>query len=496
MKNKVIIGAIAGLLAVVFLLVPGLIGGQAETQTRAYFDSVYGVASVQKPEVIFDKGWFSSTVTVEWQIPPELAFLYKDGFLVEGQDLPPYTTVLDVSHGPVVFVDGLPAIALAALESNGSFFGENTDGLRETLKEIPPYYMAVTLGFGGTADLFLEHPPFTIAIDKESDEDAEESDNPSSFESKGFVLETRTTFHEDSFSLISEPISFQFIFRGDENDYAEISLEGLKLDAVYSLNEAYPLNYMAGQTIIDRFALIFEGKETAGEMTSFEFVLEDIGNIDSLAPSGEADLLDYKAETKTGRISIKTEEWEGNQITSIDSRMHILNIHKGAAVELFEASQKDPNMLEPETSEIVTESTKLLFSSGLEYNIPLLLAKTRWGDIHYSHTMKFPTTVEFAAFEAEDFVADVNYVGSFQADAAFVNAIIKLTLEQQLGDAAADLDEATYQALQQNMLQQLILAGYLVEEEDGYSMNLALQEGMFTINGQSLDLLGMIQGQS
>src|SRR5215203_3983976 len=104
--NKVALVA-AGLLVLVLLALPGLVGSITEARVRERVAAIDASADARAELKSFDRGWFRSTARIELEIAPDnVAQLAR----AAGTPLDAFSSlpiVVELAHGPIAVLDGV-----------------------------------------------------------------------------------------------------------------------------------------------------------------------------------------------------------------------------------------------------------------------------------------------------------------------------------------------------------------------------------------------------
>lgn len=482
MKNKKIILAVVGLLVAAFLILPKVFGGQIEKETVSYFDELYKTTSNQEIEIEFDKGWFSSTATISFDAPKN----FLKTILKTPEDAEKYgekqNIIIHVSHGPFIFSKF--RFGLASFRTKGSFFLAPPVELKSPYNQIPQYTFTGVLNFDGSANNEMFLPAFEISL-----EEAMALTNPELEAQTGIIkfdevlLKTKTVINDKNLFLKIEPASFRVSGTDGKGSDYEFLFENLSFDGSYLLNIPYPINYDRGTLSMDRIQFKMDGKS---------FFMENLKSADFISRGETTPLLDYQTEFQFGAIGYYSEENETNspQVTATNGSIEILNINGDAIVDLMELLVDFPEEPTEEENVGMKKAVEAIFSPGLEYNYPMINVQTQWGNVHYTHRMIFPALDLADQFNAQIFASEIYYLANFKFDESFVNFMVDQVLKNQMGANLENLDDETQKNLRAATLGQLLLAKYLVKNEDGtFTAKFAFENGIFTLNGNPIDLM-------
>ncbi len=168
----------------------------------------------------------------------------------------------------------------------------------------------------------------------------------------------------------------------------------------------------------------------------------------------------------------------------------MLNIQGNAIVQLIDTLvglSEPPTEEEAATLKTIGEE---ILSVGLEFNYPEINVETQWGNVHYSQRMVFPPLELENGLFPNAFAKNLYYQGNFELDENFVNFLVDQVLKNQMGANLENLDDETQKNLRAATLGQLLLAKYLVKNEDGtFTAKFAFENGIFTLNGNPMDLM-------
>ena len=159
MKKKLVAG-LAGLAAAAAAVVGGLpyyFGKQAETVLDGQYRLLQESSFVTVESRIYERGWFSSTETLQVRLKPTL-LNNAAGYLPDNLKTvlsEPVTVVNRIQHGP--FAGGFAA---AKVESEFRYRAESEKVLKRFFGDKTPVSLTNTIGFGGSGRLNLSIPAF------------------------------------------------------------------------------------------------------------------------------------------------------------------------------------------------------------------------------------------------------------------------------------------------------------------------------------------------
>ncbi|MDX1581728.1 MAG: DUF945 family protein, partial [Alphaproteobacteria bacterium] len=141
----------------VVLVAPGLMADRAANALRQSFDSmsVPGMVEVELAEV--DQGWFSSKAKSRIRILPGLSESLEEED-IEFEDI---SLNLDhvLRHGPLMWTDEGPKLALAYLETDLDAPEDASPMLQGYLAGRPLLALRTSIGFGGGSVTNISNPP-------------------------------------------------------------------------------------------------------------------------------------------------------------------------------------------------------------------------------------------------------------------------------------------------------------------------------------------------
>lgn len=484
MNKKRIIAVSAGLLVLIFLVLPGLLGSHIEKQTVAYFENLYKTTSSQNLEVTYDKGWFSSTLTITVEYPENYKRLILLTLPEEDQDTN-ITLALRVDHGPII-LRGFK-FGLARFSGENSFFGSPPENLKSPFDQIPLFEMDGVIGFDGSATTLFKVPAFDLVVDSSLNPEMV-AGNESKISLDEIHIEIGAR-EEDGFLRITlKLLDLRMAISSPTINTMEFKIAGLEGDSYYRIGAPYPINYDHGMVSLRRMLVAMDEKI---------FSMEDMESRDLMSRSENSPLLDYTSQFQMGAIGFHEagDEDQEPQVISTQAEIEILHIDSEAVLELVEFLNTRSEPMSDSDVEQILGITQKLLAAQPEYNYQNMNVVTRWGIINYSHRLIFPAVEVSANFDREAFATKIFYSGNLFFAEDFVGAMVEIFIEKQLAAAGQQVDDETFETIKGNTIQQFITAGYLVSEEGGYSMAIELKDGVLTINGTPHDLLGLLQSQ-
>lgn len=483
-RNKILM-VVAAVLALVFLVLPRILGSQIEKETTAYFQNIYKTTSNKDLEFNFERGWFSSDLTIEFPFPKDWAVLLVKQEHIEEVSGNPYRLHLKVYHGPFIFGGGAPRFGLALFAGENSFFGMAQTKLKDPFTTIPFYSIKGLIDFSNRISVEFDVPAFESSFGESSNRNKlSNKSTETTLSVEAIHLATEMYMQEDGFAFKLFPFNLGLKLKIQNDKEVSFRMEGVENDVFYTYSLPYPLNYSYGKTSI--LAIKVAGSE-------FVFQMSGLKTTDFMSRQEDAFRFDFVTDIAISEIGYFQDIGEEPQVTKVKGSMELLNLDGEAVIELMEVMEQAGQELSEEATAKLHESLEKLLAARPEYNIPSLEMQTKWGSLTYSQRIIFPAIELGEGFGAQVFTSQMYILINFHFSEEFVTSMVDLTLDKQLAAMNQKIDEEQRNNLRTNAIQQFIQAGYLVEEEGGYSMAIELKDGITTINGTPQDLLGALQ---
>lgn len=470
-----------------FLVLPGLLGGQIEEETVAYFEATKNVSGDVDYTIDYDRGWFSSQLTLNIEYSPQIAAVLIEK--AEDDAAPSPRMVFKISHGPLLWTGPGPKLGLASISGENPFFGLPESRLKGPLKAFPRLKTFGVIGFAGNVTVGISAPAFEIVTATANADASPTSD----LAIRVHPIRVVTDFSRDGSlaNLKLRPASIKVEIAGGQDEPVIFEVHNILFDNYYEATRRYPLNFERGRGSLEALSVSFkgEGAERA------RFVVNDAKYVDYMIRRENNSLFDYAGEFTAGKSGILKGDETEPQVSSLNVKSEFLNLNGEALLAVIEEAQDLPAEPSQVQNEEILNGLAKALSYGFEHRVTSLRAATKWGQVRYSHRLAFPHLDDENMASFQGLMQGMEFRGEFYFDRGFVESMIALTLEAQLESQGLQVDEATRQSLTANTLNQFIQAGFLVPEDGGlYSAVIEYKDGVATINGQTSDLLKLPEG--
>ena len=471
MNKAFIVGA--GVTLAGLLIAPTFVGNSVESQTRSAIEKIDDHPLYSASVLSYDKGWFSSTATIELslEIDTLLAAQQIDPAEQDTPDKPVVIAKVNAFHGPVYFGDG---VGIAKVKYNASVDGNM---LREyvTWQENQPfYYNEGKVGlFNGLS--YTDTIPALKAL---------ENDGDIEFVFSGFNGEASDEGGATRYIGSSKSV--------------EISGAGFSLGM---------LNTTVDMTYHGDFMAAISGKlfESDAALTAEQIEFSDSTDtnviIDTLRMITSTDI-DEQANTADIYLEYAVDDIKGaaQEASDIAIGIAVNNLD----IDFIEAYQEFSNASLMVPSEDLPEKLQVFIKDNLlqqlqtepEINIKKLAMTLPEGSIKGTANSKLtgitslPDTMEDVAYWVSHLLMDAQ----ISADKAFVESMASGYMVAELaanpqtqGMTADELKSAAEQQVPM-VLDSFVQQGLLKETEQGFETSFALKDGTATINGTEVPL--------
>ena len=478
MNRKVIAVVVVLLVAAAVVLPAGYFGQVAETTMKNRMANMpYGF---QMELVDYQRGWFSSTARLEWQPPGGLPMpgMLPQGPLPGGAaiDIPPPLEILgsepiamdiEIAHGPVYFAVG-PGIGL--FHARGRI--DLGDGASFSEPDAPDSYMELYVSSfsGATVNNRLEVPdldwglgPATLNLAGALVEG--EWTGPGSFQLQRLALENMDL----NIGLAGAGVSVSLSDVDRRTEYPQ----GLESGAILAASES---TYSFGEVRVES-----SGGNTVMRMTGLSSV-----DVTSLEENGT-----YRAESDA---TIESLEFLEREFAPIEIQQVAGGLSDAALLKLL-AALNGGIFETPAPTQMPESDPQAPFATPPAGAAPVTMPQL-------TREMKEAILAMLAGSPYTDIDAVLTYKGEHAIDLrlrqSFDGARLPATADMlnMLGllsmmDYAVDFEipiAAAEDLIGQGMIQMGLVQGLLQQTETTYSLSVALQDGMLTINGRPMPI--------
>ncbi len=292
MKNKKIILGVVGLLVAVLLIFPGVMGDQIEKQTKSYFKEIYQATSNQNFEIEFEKGWFTSTATISYELPQnyfQMIALDPESY----ENFPEKQKIeIQVYHGPIIYSSF--GFGLAGYSAEGSFFPVPSEQLKTPYNSIPDYSFHGVMSFVGSVTSVLRIPAFELPFQGPFDlADPGFEQQTSIIKFQEILVESVAKFQDQKLNLKLLPFRFSFSAINAQKQEFKMGFENIQFDGFYLLDVPYPINYDRGTFSVGMISFKMDDKE---------FLIDSINSADVITRDQATPLLQYNSKFHFGPI--------------------------------------------------------------------------------------------------------------------------------------------------------------------------------------------------
>lgn len=504
MKNKKIIIGIVGLLAAILLILPGVFGGQIETQIRdipnqKIYQDIAKVYGMEIEVTEYRSGWFSSEATFSITLPKIYSTLLFSNDEPKADQNRPLVYKIPVKHGPIMFgKDGI-SFGTALMEGELHFLGENLEGFPEVIKTLPTANYSTLFEFSGKQVSLTTMDKGTWSWQDEKG--GEVLVSWEGIESLSVLDLSAQTLNGDFL------IPMLSIEANDQEDAKSLFFEMKNLSGVidYDLSQTAPLFTYEGYFELESGEMKINDPVKGETLVSFSGFREEF----NLIRHEDPDIIGYNVPVNMGPVVITTGGETMTPFKSLKMVMEFDNIDQKSILEFYENyfdtfsqfgpgdpsfDSGDPKLAAGEMSQELTQ--KLIkgylkfLELGLRFDIPEAFIELEQGTIEYSHKLQFPPLAEEDHENLQTWAMGAILSGDTRLSPEMTNFFVDKMLEKQLGPNYSAMDAATLENLRSATIGQLLLAKYLVQEEDGsYSANFSFENGIFTLNGNPMDLM-------
>ncbi len=462
--NKVALVAV-GLLALVVLALPGLVGSITEARVRERVATIDASPSADAELKSFERGWLRSTARVELTLAPDNVSQLADA---AGTPLGIFGTlpiVVELAHGPVALLDGVhfgwsQMVARPDMEAPG------VAELTATLGVPYLFEFRGNTHYLGGLRFDADAPPFELPLDEAL----------LTF-SGGTLAGSFAGRHLDAHAQI---VSFDFT-----SSTGTFAVHGISASADNELRSSY---VMPGQTsfTIASISMAYPSQNA-----------EPMFELSNLTMHSDVDI-DAAGELLEMRVTydVDTARLEQNEVTAGSATLTVRNLDV-AAVEAYSAAASD-------AASAGVDSATIAASLGPHLERALKAAPSVTLDpIRFSYDGEpFDGRIEITTnpqrlppagtlildnplmmLSLLDTKADVRLSKTLAGELAALGARLQLG-----NDPTIPPDQLEYMAEAQSglMLTMLVGQGVLIEEGDGYRTSIDFTDGMLTLNGNPL----------
>jgi uncharacterized protein YdgA (DUF945 family) len=456
--------AVAVVLAVVVLAVPGVVGSSTEARVRERVAAIDASNTASAELTSFERGWFHSTAKIELRFAADdfqVAFDGAQSGLAAGI-LP---IRVDFAHGPIAVLDGVSfgwSKMIARLDTEAPGVVE----LERTLDVPYVFEFRGRTRFFGGLDFDADAPPFELPIDEML------------VTFSGAMLDG--TFTDPQLTANAHVAAVAFA-----SPTGTFAIHNLRAGVDNELRSPY---IMPGEATfsIERVAI----SEAGGAVPLFEAANLRVASNTGLDTAGE--LIEMRVDYDLDSVRI-----EQSEVTAAKLGMAMRNLD-AAALEAYAAAMDDVTTVSAPGELLATFAPQLerALRAGPSLTIdPIrfeLDAEPFEGRIAVStNTARLPSA---GALNLDN---PLLVLGLFDTDA---EVRLSKTLAQRLailfsrvqlaGDGSIPAEQLEYMAEAQSglLLTMLVAQGVLVEDGDGYASALTLTNGALTLNGSVLPI--------
>ncbi|MBI1182047.1 MAG: DUF945 family protein [Alphaproteobacteria bacterium] len=153
--------AAAIVIAVVFLVLPGIIGYTAQTRVTSWLKTISQQGAYRIELVDFHRGWFTSTAKSRLVIEGQYGDTLRQLLGADPGTRMELTFDHRIHHGPLLLRDGIPTIGAAYAETGMRLPGLLQALLSPYLKGKPLLTFRTTFGFGGGSTTRISNPGYS-----------------------------------------------------------------------------------------------------------------------------------------------------------------------------------------------------------------------------------------------------------------------------------------------------------------------------------------------
>lgn len=476
-KKKIAAVVGAGVLIVLFLLLPGFLGDTIEKNVRQsisdlperinysqniFNSEIYGWGLQWKAEVKnYQKGWFTSQASVEFSLDasnldPKLIQGLKEklnwSFLVD----------FNIYHGPLTLAKGVPKFGLAALDGKTSFPLSMQDYFHS--EDVLHFEFSGLLGLFGSANFSIVIPEQTVKVIflKLGNFSISFTGGESVFflETNLETLKTETQI----------PKLILVYDMGIGN--MTMHLEGYKEKGKYETNSANNLEYNR-KINIKKFGF------SLNYMTMFN--VQVVGNEYKSEEKLEAKdgVVNYASTSSQGPIKFGGDEFQDPQLVEAKISTRFLNINLKALEPFFDLSNLESRKVDN------NQVLEMFVTTRPELNIDEFYLKTIWGDLNYNQTLVAWLSEKNEDPPTDQPKGDLLYSGTFRLDESFVKEALKTFVTYRLlfTQGMQGLGHQQPETISNQLYDEFIQQGIILKEGEKAVIRLEYKNRRLFING-------------
>jgi uncharacterized protein YdgA (DUF945 family) len=455
--------AVAVVLAVVVLAVPGVVGSSTEARVRERVAAIDASNTASAELTSFERGWFHSTAKIELRFAADdfqVAFDGAQSGLAAGI-LP---IRVDFAHGPIAVLDGVSfgwSKMIARLDTEAPGVVE----LERTLDVPYVFEFRGRTRFFGGLDFDADAPPFELPIDEML------------VTFSGAMLDG--TFTDPQLTANAHVAAVAFA-----SPTGTFAIHNLRAGVDNELRSPY---IMPGEATfsIERVAI-----DEAGAAAPV-FEVENLRAASTTGLDAAGELLDMRVD-----YDVDSLRFEQSAVTAAKLGMAVRNIDV-AALEAYSAAMEDAASTVGDPGALMATVTPQV-ERALRAGPGLTLDPIRFeldAEAFEGRVAVSTNTARLPPAGALDLDNPLLLLGLFDTDAevrlskALGQRLVLLFARMQLAaDASIPPEQLEYMAEAQSglLLTMLVAQGVLVEDGDGYASALEVTNGALTLNGTPL----------
>ncbi len=474
-KLAVVLGAVLGLLLIVFIGLPGLLGRQVDKRLFEIVDQKIFAQYVDLELIDFESGWFRSRVRLSAKTGgPMAAFT---GLRADSRQ--PMIFDVELVHGPVLFGDQI-GLGLAR------FVNIVELPMPEDLFDGPPgsfnLKTAMTLRLDGGTDLWVSSAARHYRMVRRSAFRPEEIRTRFELDWGGFeahfsisgaadALRVSITLHDGLLEVTEKEIK------------SPIRYGTMRLEGDYEMWRGYPA-FGSGW-------FSWEGLDVniLDPAVGVKFAIKRL--LISGHTTRASGMVSYGGGLDLAGVEFKGGQLEPVVINQAAFEMLITGIKEAVYGQLIELQGQAPlammGLVGRRDFERRSEAlTKQVFVDGFEFAVPAFDVDMEPGAMHYDHIFTVPAGV-IEDIEDPAAALAIDFVGNFWIDRGLAIWMSKYATTVQAGLFGRRPGPQELREMAEQAIAQLVSQGYLQEKGDRLETEIILKNGIFSVGRQVIE---------